>query len=540
MKKRLLSLFLCLLTLCTSFLMAACGDDEGALEKLGSGNAGAGKHGFTTTSSNDPATICIYSIRGKGTTDEAIALVERELSRIAINRYNTAIDLILIDEEDYASMIFTKVRMAIAAHNTSLIKDIATVSESDIEKIRKNNVDYYYTDASGKKIPYGVKEATNLSSEVLNGTLDIFLCYTPEGGNGSLFENGQKPDLNDGIDYGMFEILYNEKALASLSKDLNSMYSELKNVPYSHAFEYVTRPSDPADSKSAEEIFAIPNNYTYGSYDYIIFNSEFVDEFTSPFGNGNDKSIYKDQESALYKQLKSEIAKAYEPEAYDGTTKKIFTEIEFESYEEYYDFLNGECDLSKFVKEGQNPEHYTNKFAIATINGSSIATKKLIEQDTRHKGYTVYEVKSNKIGPEENKPLDKTAEGLCDSMFCIGKNALGPKEDGARIKRCLDVLKLINTNAEFRNILQYGVKGTHYTQYSEDEDVNPINNGAKEETKYNQSAVAKYLGNMFLLYPASSGMTAEERLLAKNDWQLAKEQVFNLVPYLKYKKDVSK
>ena len=38
----------------------------------------------------------------------------------------------------------------------------------------------------------------------------------------------------------------------------------------------------------------------------------------------------------------------------------------------------------------------------------------------------------------------------------------------------------------------------------------------------------KYSGNMFILYP-SSDMDAEMRKMAENEWQLAKDQVIQLV-----------
>ena len=41
----------------------------------------------------------------------------------------------------------------------------------------------------------------------------------------------------------------------------------------------------------------------------------------------------------------------------------------------------------------------------------------------------------------------------------------------------------------------------------------------------------KYFGNMFLLYP-SSDMTDEEKLMAKNGWQMTKDQIIDLVPWV--------
>ena len=174
MKKRLLALLMCILLALSSFVMSACSESGGGLETL------AGDGETKTASSNSPMTISIYSIRGEGTTDEAIELVEKALSTIAIRRYNTTIDLVLIDEEDYASQIFAKVRMSVNSYNTKRLGE-KNLTLDDKNKIMASNVDYYY-DLAGQSISYNIKQSTNLPSELLNGELDIFLVYTPEIG----------------------------------------------------------------------------------------------------------------------------------------------------------------------------------------------------------------------------------------------------------------------------------------------------------------------------------------------------------------------
>ncbi len=508
MKKRLLSLFMCLLMVCSAFVMASCSDDEGALEKLSSGEDDE----FTTTSTNDPTTICIYSIRGEGTTDEAIELVEHELSRIAVSKYNTRIDLILIDEEDYASMIFTKVKMAVNAYNSSLIKDINSVTEDQLAEIRKSNIDY--VDENGRS--YGINEATNLSSEVLNGTLDIFLCYTPEGGNSSLYRKDAyiAPDKQ----YSMFEVLYREQGLAPLSTYLNNLYSDLKSVVYTHALEYVTRPK--YKENTIKEIYGVPNNYVYGAYDYVIFNEKYVNEFISPNGNGTDKTDFLTSKTR-YDALLEEIKAKYDNDSLTEAGSRIHTEMTFSSYEEYLDFA---------LEDKDTTDAYTNDFAIARVSGSK-AVGELFADDIKHGNLDVYTVSPNvhEVGSVDEFGTLIKEDALCESMFCIGLNAMGADQSGERVKRSLDILKLINTNKEFRNTLQYGVEGTHYTQYSEEEDVNPISS-ARNDSKY-MNMNPKYFGNMFILY-SSSTMTESEKLMAENNWRMAKNQILDVVPWL--------
>ncbi len=515
MKKRLLSLLMCALIIISAFVMAACSDDEGALEKLG----GEGDEN-ATTSSNDEMTICIYSIRSPGTSDEAIQLVEEALSNIAVRKYNTKIDLILIDEEDYAATMFAKVKKSIAAYNSALLKNTA-LSETEQDKIAASYIDY--VDNTGD-FNYGVKEESNISTEVSNGTLDIFLCYTPKDENGNS-DNGRLYTTEPSEPLSMFEILVREDALAPVTTYLESAYADLNNVLYTHALNYVTR---------GEDVYGVPNNYVYGNYDYIVFNDSYVSEFTSPGGHGGDKTMWlpTDENTGRITDLinnlnnkRTEITanpshkdyakwnEVYIPSSAD----KIPT---FDSYENFEQFVQGKG--YDFDGDGVKETDYKN-FAIARISGSKSLSTLL--KSGSFENFDVYVESANAVeNPDE----------FCDSMFCIGRNALGTDKKGERIKRSLDILRLINTNKEFRNILQYGVKDIHYSQFSEDEDVIPLN-GSKPEEQYT-NIYPEFFGNNFLLYPCST-MNAEDKLMAKDDWQLSKDQIIELVPWLQEKHD---
>ena len=41
----------------------------------------------------------------------------------------------------------------------------------------------------------------------------------------------------------------------------------------------------------------------------------------------------------------------------------------------------------------------------------------------------------------------------------------------------------------------------------------------------------KYFGNMFILY-SSATMTESEKLMAENNWRMAKNQILDVVPWL--------
>ncbi len=514
MKKRLLSLVMCVLMLLSTFVMASCGDDDVNLATQGGDD-----DDLTTTSSNSPMTICLYSIRGEGMTDEAIELVEAELNRISVKKYNTRVDLILIDEDKYAAMMFTKVRMSIAAYNTALMDDFSSLTPEEIDKIQSANIDY----RDGNNKEYGIKEETNLSSEVLNGTLDIFLCYTPTNAYGeadnSLIYKGAPYKDSTGRVLSMFEILYNEKALAPLKSQLDGTYSDVKSELYTHALSYVEKPT--YDNAAANDYYGIPNNYVYGSYEYTIFNENYVSQFTNPGGNSSDKSDYHPSPLKPLNNTRFNILCNQLKNAGIASNVLIPTDYEhiqeFDSFESFENFVNGggyDFDRDGFISDAEKDY---NDFAVAKITGSK-ALGELFEND-RYSAYDVYSNQNKVTSPSD----------YCESMFCIGLNAMGADKKAERVKRSMDIIRLINTNKEFRNTLQYGVEGVHYSQYSEEEDVNPLK-GAKANEKY-YGLNPKYFGNMFLLY-SSSDMTAEDSLISKDNWQLAKDQIVELVEYV--------
>ena len=87
-KKRILSLLLAVLMTCSVLIFSSCGEEEEV---------------------NDnyiyPKTVTLYSIRGEGTTDEAIALVEKALNAISKPKYKTAVKLVFYTEEEYDAVL---------------------------------------------------------------------------------------------------------------------------------------------------------------------------------------------------------------------------------------------------------------------------------------------------------------------------------------------------------------------------------------------------------------------------------------------------
>lgn len=488
MKKRILSLLMCAVLLLTGAMAASCGGGEGNLQNVIDGKTNEGA--ITDLPGRPHMTISIYSIRGKSadgtrTTDEAIAEVEKALSAIALRRFNTSIDLILIDEEEYAEQMFAKVKSAVQTYNAKLLKNDMKLSKDERDKILNSNVDY---NDNVSKAPYGVKVSTNLDPEVLNAELDIFLVMNPKKDSPVLDPNN-KTYYNEALTkYTMFELLCREEALAPLSTMLNGTFAPIKSEVYTQALEFATRKY----VSSNGQIYGVPNTYIYGDYEYVVFNQKYIKML---YGDTADLSSFA-TDSAKLRTLIEELTEK----------QKNFDDPDDTSAFDYKNVEMTFTDTSAVATAFQ-----TNEFAIGYINGpKSIET--IIESE--HKN--ALDVIAKRI----NEVTDYNQ--FCDSMFCVGKPAL--YNNSERLSRCMEIMQLIQTNKEFRNIFQYGVEGTHYTQFG-GSDVTPIP-GDKLESQYFMDR--EYTGNVFLLYP-STAWDKEDYAMAENGWALAKEQVYDLL-----------
>ncbi len=470
MRKRIMSLALCIMMLITTLVFSGCGE-EGNLTTDGGGN-----------SEWEPITIHIYGITDDTTTEAAILRVEEALTDIAKSKYNITIDLHLFPERDYAAILFNKTQTAMNTYNT---ERLATITNEEDKALIKN-INFAEVD--------GVRVATSMPSDVSGATLDIFLVYNPPEGSETLDPDSEY--YNAALaNNGMFNVLYNARALAPLKSSIEKgTYSALKSTCYAEALKYVERATYKtmeATENIAYDYFGLPNNYVYGSYEYIMFNKTYVD----PLFSAEDKSdlaapqieerlpngqvVIKDCDAL--RALKAEFAYMQE----NGELEGVDIEKTFSSYEEF----------DKYIKEG-------NQVAIAIINGD----KGIPELCSRSGLFDVYMRKISTM-----KPAD-----FAQSMFCISESAT------PRLERCLQVMMLLNTDSNFRNIFQYGVKNVHYTEGRD----GTIYVTGTDGDRYVMDPM--YTGNMFLL-KTSDKMTESEKLLAADNWLLGKLQAKEVI-----------
>lgn len=513
----------------SAFAMAACsGSTSDDLLKVVYGNDG-------NNSNNDkPMTITIYTIKDPSTTDAAVKEVEAALSEISEKKYNTKIDLILLPEETYASIIFDKLESSINAYHqwVSLHEKPMTYEEQELNKNPEFKNNYSDIKVSDKNIP----------SEAQSANIDIFLVYNPKADSPTLDPESEyyNPVLANN---GMFDVLYNCRALAELDADkkiTNGTFSLLKSIAPTRAMDFVTRvgykgviAGDTEKTDSNKQIFGIPNNYVYGSYDFVMFNVSStvkkdgkdvlggVNLFDVRYSEGengleelaNNTEYRKKAIAWLEKQVSDELLAM-------GKAEKENPNWSDEEKAEWLVHYHNACqdtlgvyEIEKTFKSYEEYESYVTEgktFAIGYVAGEG-SLEELFGSSGQ---LDVYKTGVNYVG-------DSFAT---ESMFCVNLGAnMYINEynksvvDKTRITRCLEILMLINNNAEFRNILQYGVKDTHYSMNLN----GTVSVTGTEDNKYVMNP--EWTGNMYILN-VSDSMSEAMQKMAESNWYLAKLQ----------------
>ena len=110
-----------------------------------------------------------------------------------------------------------------------------------------------------------------------------------------------------------------------------------------------------------------------------------------------------------------------------------------------------------------------------------------------------------------------TDEAVYSSMFAVG----GYTEDE---DRAMEIITYLNTNVEFRNLIQYGIEGTNYTLHSVEDKETSKEYEYIEYTKENHYHMdVTKTGNLFLAYPVGE---ANARV-----WENAKKQNLDALTY---------
>ncbi len=279
-------------------------------------------------------------------------------------------------------------------------------------------------------------------------------------------------EVNDVLDIGNFlnDIVENENGYDDPGKNIIPI-----DASFDECLSYFVRywNIDQVYAKDSE------GNLLEAEYDEFDKDGNYVDTtiYNIPIGY----RINNSNKFSLLGSLYGDPAKAGRGQIEYGFTNLFLNET-------YREILVGLKDYEYkgyFVKE--NDERDETKAAVKFENGDYSIKRAALENDGV---YTDVEGKYGEAGKEyyayvvKNPEVDE--EALYGNMFAISSNSV-------RSQACMQILTLINTNSEARNILQYGVEGVNFTV---DEDT-----GVLKRLNEDYMMSIEKTGNCFIAYP---------------------------------------
>ncbi len=514
MKKILLSLLMCLVLVMSVFL-TACGEDEDGETK------DSGKVTLTMLVVTDRQVIYTDSEFNALSASEQeevkkvqeqYAAVEAQLNKITKADYNTALEILYYTPEQYYRALenkLTATEIEVEESETAtklhraLTRSEKKLGNTDPAKVYEKFVEMYPEYAKYIADPNAVVETTEeLDEEV----------YPTVGENQvDILFIGSYDKYIDYIEKGW---------LSKLGDALNSSAKKLTSTVY---------PAFLSSVKYKKEYYAIPNNTVIGEYTALLVNKEMCDRYTD---------ITKITSLASAIDLIETVAKYEEGidpvwcDSYDGFTNVHFWNIGYEEIKENgvvksRDFT---IDTEKFSILGTS---YNSDYeSIATGNSSVYEFKNLLDDEAfkqqlkalktiEFEGYRGEEGSENdfavgviKGSGEEIASYEEkyytvvlenpvaTEEDLFKSMFAVSAYT-------SNLNRAMQIITMLNTDEEFRNLFQYGLAGENYKLTLD---------GCAERTDDSLYDMDIYkTGNMFIAYPdADRGMTHKTIANAKS------------------------
>lgn len=471
MKRRLISIALCIAMLCTAIMTASCGNEDD-MSDVGEDKVASAM------------TLTIWGVKEKGTTDEAIAEVEAAMSRITEAQFNTAVKLMLYTEAEYDKMLEKKMDEIQERLDAEAAE--AEAKKAAEKEARKNGG----TDTTTAET--SAEESTEIADETVLDEYGLPTTLYPEVEDNQL-------DIFLMTDYKMFQKYAEKGVLSALDEQLSSSSKLLKS--------YIN-PSLMAAGKVGKTTYAIINNQQIGEYTFMLLNKNMMDKYyydPDDFTSLNDAKEFievvgANESVTPYAGIrepiginyftadgsKSVVGNMVSPTAVAGEgggPGSLFSSRMWTTYIK----LMKEIESNNWL--GSEAPKATDNFAVGVVQGE------WADVDGFEDNYYV-KVLQNPQG---------TTENMYNGMFAVSTYT-------KNVARSMEILTYLNTRSDLRNLFGYGVEGVHY-ELDKDGVVKKLSND------YNMKL--EYTGNTFIAYPPE-GTSADV-------WEIAKLHNLDLV-----------
>ncbi len=466
MNKRLISLLLTIIML-FSVMLTSCSStsDEDAVDDV---NAEASR--YTTT-------LSMYLITEKETTPEAAAAVAEAFNKITKSKFKTQVNMYFYTEDELYQVIDEKV----AAIEAEIEAEEAArkAAKEEAKRLKALGIT-----AAATTAPETDDETT--AEETVIDEWGLSQLKYPE-------ESSRQIDIIAFTGYERYLDYIDRDILSRLDDELSSGSKKLKDY-----INPVFMDAAAVDGST----YAIPNNHLIGEYTYLLVNKELAAKYSYDPTDFTELSFAAD--------FVEDVAK-YEKDVTPVCGELELTNIKYMSLDKNtLKFTNEPSVVGAFVSATAG---YSTRISFRQIFATRQITDQIkVIQEFADKGYIKKDADPskpfaisvmkgtrdlvNQYGDEyEMIVLENpmaTEETLYSGMFGVSSYTKD-------LTRSMEIVTYINTNAELRNLLQYGIEGVNY-QINEDGTLTRLNREYMMDLNKT--------GNAFVAYP-EEGMPAD-------------------------------
>lgn len=435
-----------------------------------------------------------------GTTDEAAQKVEAAINRLTQAKFDTAIDLRLIPENEYQAYIDD----TLSSINTKILEEesAAESRRKEIKALKAQGVDVSGMDTGDDE---ETTETVETEEETIVNELGISIKQYPEVGDTQF-------DIFLVQGYDNYNSYIENEYIQQLDSELSGNSKLLKTYIYPTFLELA----------NVSGTYAIPNNHPVGQYQYLLVNKELVDtydydpdelttllkctDFIKDIGNQHLDGVvpllgevepanmtYWGTDQSQWSILASQITNTMSYKL-KLVPKSVF------SINVFVNTIGAMKELSELGYIGDGTIKDGEKFAVGVVAGDA----SIVEQYGDEYYTYIY-----------SKPM-MTEEDAYGNMLAVSTYS-------KNLSRAMEIITYINTSTDIRTILQYGIEGENWEYENQDtqDTIRILNND------YQMDLVTT--GNVYMTYPGE-GMSMDY-------WDYGKQQNIDSIssPYIKFK-----
>ncbi len=496
MSKKFVVLALCVVLVVGLFMFFTCGDDDTTLDDLD----------VEEDDGRSAVSLNFYIITDDRTTDDAVKQMQEAFNEISEQKYRTHVEFVLCTEAEYHKILEEKFT---AIENG----DVQAPGDVDTDK---GTVDDIYYDENGRP--------TVKYPEIGEGQIDILLV----------------------TDMSMMNDYIQKNRVMNITELLNGEFKNLRSYINTNLYNGVMNSAD-------NSWYSVPNNRVLGDYTYLLVNRTaaaqnylYEEHFFTMYGERNDRiAINYDNVQKLVSAVSTNNKTSEDKliPLYSGQTSGVafeFPAVNFwtadNSPSVFTTFYDASSEAGDFV-EIINPfltDASADKSIFRPAADSYVAYLRLMSA-CREYGYTTVPDGmtlstdmniSNMDGSEFAVAVVKGDYGIRNQF---DENCYVMTLDAPRLEqedmfqsmlaissytcdatRSMEIIADLTTSSELRNILQYGVEGTHFSTYEKE-----VEAGGATVTMVKRLEGCDYFmnldhtGNAFMAYPCEDdGHTA--------------------------------